>query len=213
MYRKTTSDILEAGSLLASTNVVQKNHTDDVSDMLNAPGLFCYRIEAVPNGNGDSSDKAASNWVCLTEEPLVWIPTAFSPNGDDLNDWFPWPAGDAQVGFLGAPQGGNSNFELNVYSRWAKRYSPAHPSTRLGTDASTGNSCRRGSTRSTSAIWTAQEAGTGNVWRSRCSLESDLHKPPFNLSMQTARFSGISALNLRESPTETRSLGTTSTFT
>ena len=120
VYRKTTSDIQEEGSLLASTNVVQKNHTDDVSDMLNAPGLFCYRIEAVPNGNGDSSDKAASNWVCLTEEPLVWIPTAFSPNGDELNDWFPWPSGDAQVGFLGAPQGDNSNFELDVYSRWGE---------------------------------------------------------------------------------------------
>ena len=120
VIRKTTLNPEELGSPLTSTNVVQKNHTDDVSDLLDTPGLFCYRILAIENNTGPGLEGAASNWVCLTEEPLVWIPTAFSPNGDELNDWFPWPSGDAQVGFLGAPQGDNSNFELNVYSRWGE---------------------------------------------------------------------------------------------
>ena len=120
VIRKTTLNPEDLGSPLTSTNVVQKNHTDDVSDLLDTPGLFCYRILAIENNTGPGLEGAASNWVCLTEEPLVWIPTAFSPNGDELNDWFPWPSGDAQVGFLGAPQGDNSNFELNVYSRWGE---------------------------------------------------------------------------------------------
>ena len=59
-----------------------------------------------------------SNEVCLTEEPIVWIPNAFSPNGDQINDWFPWPPGEANVGFLGNPQNGTPNFEMNVVSRW-----------------------------------------------------------------------------------------------
>ena len=32
------------------------------------------------------------------------VDSAFSPNGDQINDWFPWPPGEANVGFLGNPQ-------------------------------------------------------------------------------------------------------------
>jgi hypothetical protein len=56
--------------------------------------------------------------VCLTEDPIVWIPSAFTPGNDNLNDWFPWPPGEAQVGFLGEPQPGGSNFVMDVISRW-----------------------------------------------------------------------------------------------
>ena len=41
VIRKTTLDPAVLGSPLTSTNVVQ-NHTDDVSDLLDTPGLFCY---------------------------------------------------------------------------------------------------------------------------------------------------------------------------
>ena len=69
--------------------------------------------------NGDVLyEGSKSNEVCLTEEPIVWIPNAFSPNGDQINDWFPWPPGEANVGFLGNPQNGTPNFEMNVVSRW-----------------------------------------------------------------------------------------------
>ena len=109
-----------SGSVIANTDALQKSHTDDVEQLFESNGLFCYQVLAIGNPLDNAVDTAKSNRLCLTQEPLVWIPTAFSPNGDDLNEWFPWPAGDAQVGFLGESRDGIPNFKLNIYSRWGE---------------------------------------------------------------------------------------------
>ena len=92
---------------------------DYVGDLLEEPGDFCYTIVAIENGAADGVNGSKSNRVCLTENPLIWIPTAFTPNGDDLNDMFPWTPGNDNLGFVSdsIPSNG-SVFELTVISRW-----------------------------------------------------------------------------------------------
>ncbi len=50
----------------------------------------------------------------------IWIPTAFTPNGDEVNDWYPWdPDGETNLGFVSdsIPSGG-SVFNMTILSRW-----------------------------------------------------------------------------------------------
>ena len=104
---------------LATVGAVSENYEDDVEDEFDSPGIFCYRVLAleIPDST-EVLQGAASNWVCLTEEPVMWIPSAFTPNGDELNDWFPWAPGEANVGFLGERQGDNPNFRMTILTRW-----------------------------------------------------------------------------------------------
>jgi hypothetical protein len=122
VLRKQTNDLAVQGTPLATVSALSETHEDEVGDEFDSPGIFCYRILAM--GFPDSTEVlpgAASNWVCLTEDPIVWIPTAFSPNDDDLNDWFPWAPGEANVGFMGEPQGSNPNFKMDIISRWGTK--------------------------------------------------------------------------------------------
>ena len=122
IVRKQSSDDAVAGEFLAAVTSVHENYEDPIGDELDSPGIFCYRVLAMETPDStELIQGAASNWVCLTEEPIVWIPSAFTPNGDELNDWFPWAPGEANVGFLGEPQGGNPNFRMTVVSRWGTK--------------------------------------------------------------------------------------------
>lgn len=104
------------------------NYAEDyVGDLIREPGDFCYTVIALENNTSTGLNGAKSNRVCLTEEPLIWIPTAFTPNGDLSNDWYPWdPTPDVvtgeivtNLGFVSnsLPSGG-SVFDMQILSRW-----------------------------------------------------------------------------------------------
>jgi len=122
IIRKQSNDLNVVGESLATVTAVNESYEDNVEDAFDSPGIFCYQVLAleVPDSN-EVLQGAASNWVCLTEEPVVWIPSAFTPNDDDLNDWFPWAPGEANVGFLGESQGDSPNFRMTVSTRWGTK--------------------------------------------------------------------------------------------
>lgn len=67
---------------------------------------ICYRVKATEqNGNKQIS---ISNVICLPIYPVVFIPNAFSPNGDGLNDYFkPVTAG-------------LNSYIFQIYDRWGQ---------------------------------------------------------------------------------------------
>lgn len=67
----------------------------------------CYRVEAKENaGNNQVS---YSNIICLEHLPMFYIPTAFSPNNDEINDYF-------KISALGI-----KNAEITIYNRWGEK--------------------------------------------------------------------------------------------
>ncbi len=87
---------------------------DDVSDVTDGnKGQFCYYVEAVEGfpffGNLDEAF-SRSNEVCAIQYPLFYVPTAFTPNGDGINDTF-------------KPDGVFFDFDqykMSVYNRWGE---------------------------------------------------------------------------------------------
>ncbi|WP_185154371.1 gliding motility-associated C-terminal domain-containing protein [Fulvivirga sp. M361] len=65
-----------------------------------------YRIVAV--SDADSTVQSISNDINLYLPLKIYLPTAFSPNGDGLNDTF------------GAVGEGIDNYKLTVYNRWGE---------------------------------------------------------------------------------------------
>ncbi|MFN8322818.1 MAG: gliding motility-associated C-terminal domain-containing protein [Chitinophagales bacterium] len=59
--------------------------------------------------NSDSCYASDTITVYVNNEPSAFIPTAFTPNGDDMNDRF-------EFDILGA-----TNLEVNIYTRWGER--------------------------------------------------------------------------------------------
>jgi gliding motility-associated-like protein len=65
-----------------------------------------YRVTAVKRG--DNSIKSQSNYAEVIPELKMYIPNAFTPNGDGINDQF------------GVKGEGITEFHLYVYDRWGK---------------------------------------------------------------------------------------------
>lgn len=77
-------------------------------------GLVCYYVIGIEKPGVDADTlplpqyESKSNKVCVSQMPRVFVPNAFSPNSDDLNDtFFPY------ISFAGL-----ADYELRIYNRW-----------------------------------------------------------------------------------------------
>ncbi len=85
---------------------------DDVSANINYIGKFAYRIEAIeaPGNPFAFADTSWSNIAEVAQKPLVFVPNAFTPNGNGLNDQF-----IPSVGFIDI-----EDYTFQVFNRWGE---------------------------------------------------------------------------------------------
>ena len=55
-------------------------YVDDISEVFDGNGDFCYQVVAVKKG-GFPVVESKSNEVCVQHEPIIHVPNAFAPNG------------------------------------------------------------------------------------------------------------------------------------
>lgn len=80
----------------------------------NIDTALVYRIMAV---SGNLKDTVYSNKVRLVLQPRMFIPSAFSPNGDGLNDVFI----PVCVGIYNETESDELQYEFTIYNRWGQR--------------------------------------------------------------------------------------------
>lgn len=98
-----------AYSPLANVNGNVGFYEDNVYDLIDTHGEFCYYIEAIENYNGfGRSDTVRSNIACAVQEPLLWVPNAFIVGG--YNDVFKPVAGYLDF----------DRYQMQIFSRWGK---------------------------------------------------------------------------------------------
>ncbi|MCA1762732.1 MAG: gliding motility-associated C-terminal domain-containing protein [Flavobacteriales bacterium] len=87
-----------------------QNYSENVEDFMEDEGEFCYQIIAVENENSYGvTGISESNTVCLTQDPLVWIPNAIVING--ANDVFKPVAGFIDF----------ESYEMEIRNRWGEK--------------------------------------------------------------------------------------------
>lgn len=87
------------------TNNITLNYAD--TSMFYDWGLYTYKIIAKEGYKGYNAT-SESNWISLYQEPLLWVPDAFTPNGDNINDNWGW-----QSVFV-------KTMHMSVYNRWGE---------------------------------------------------------------------------------------------
>jgi len=87
------------------------SYTDD--SVYNAiDTAYCYRVIAIENGT--RRDTSISNLTCAVLPSRVFVPTAFSPNSDSLNDV--WKVSAVSVFNAVGPK--LLQFDAKIYNRW-----------------------------------------------------------------------------------------------
>jgi gliding motility-associated-like protein len=82
---------------------------DDVYDLIDSWGKICYFVEAIENHNTyNLSEISRSNMACVVFEPLIYVPTAFTPEG--FNPIFKPEVSLAHV----------KDYEFTIIDRWGQ---------------------------------------------------------------------------------------------
>lgn len=93
-------------SVLTSTSFKQERYIDEKWNYDN--GLYNYKIRAL-EGIGGNNAISESNTIELIQSPVVNVPNAYTPNGDNINDL--WKAVPVFV----------KDFNLKLYNRWGEK--------------------------------------------------------------------------------------------
>jgi len=100
-------EYLKDTTFVTLTTTLQRNYTDNEFFTRERETEKCYRIKAIENGG--NQQQSLSNVLCLPYQPALWFPTAFTPNGDGLNDTF-------------ALQGISiKEFNMQIYNHWGEQ--------------------------------------------------------------------------------------------
>jgi hypothetical protein len=94
---------------IASVPSTQRFYEDNVSEFLQTTGEFCYYIEAVEGVNSFGiSELSHSNIGCTSITPLVWVPNAFSIDGNN-------PVFRPVMGYVDF-----NNYVFRIFNRWGE---------------------------------------------------------------------------------------------
>lgn len=74
-------------------------------DIDSSRGVWTYRIRSI---NENDSLQAYSNKISLVQSAVIWIPNAYSPNADGLNDIW-----SVYIDFV-------KSFDMQIYNRWGQ---------------------------------------------------------------------------------------------
>jgi gliding motility-associated-like protein len=113
-------DILAWGDQMVSPNIYIVSNTDSVftdADLDRNSGLFSYNVVAhqqeptTNNYTGSSpfyNARSTSNTIELIQKPGIFVPNAFTPNNDQLNDT--WNIRDVFI----------KDYKLAIYNKWGQ---------------------------------------------------------------------------------------------
>ena len=101
---------MKTSLLLTSIIVVCFVHLISAQDLTNPP----LEVRVIAISSSDSSVQSVSNKLDLYYPLSLYVPTAFSPNGDGLNDTF------------GAVGEGIETYKLTIYNRWGEVVFASH---------------------------------------------------------------------------------------
>lgn len=98
------------GTAIATVPNGQFFYDDDVNSIVST-GRICYYVEAIETTNSFGfAETSVSNRDCALLEPLIYIPNAFSPNGDEFNEVFQPIVSDFDPSY----------YELLIYNRYGQ---------------------------------------------------------------------------------------------
>ena len=90
--------------LILSLFISEIHYSQTIGDPIYDPNIDSYRIIAISNDSLESR----SNTISVEKPYALYAPTAFSPDGDGINDYF---------NVIGQ---GLTNYTIEIYNRWGQ---------------------------------------------------------------------------------------------